>query len=483
MITKKYKKYQDLTTTSEASSADAIPLGNRELDKRTPKTYHKYYRKQIAQYSLTVGNRRVLSSSRETSKNHLSKDEFNNRLSFKETLKSVNKSLCSCGRDAHFKNDSGDIELKKSKQGIKRLKGLKSCGNNASCPVCASKLSYIRGNDLKDLMEVGRANGRSYAMVVSTIPHKPLEPLKLTQTQVIEMSSYIFNSRDWKTFRKVTHCRFVHGGLENMVSFKNGQVDWHPHKNYILDFDISLPMVFKALGLKNDLDFRLYLSKLLTSLGQKYLNSKKIDKTLLSVHASQQKNNALVDVKGGVSVSTHFDDRYITKWGLDAEMTAGIYKEGRFEGASFHPFGLLDLIDEKNKEVGEKQRYQAVMAFQEFVVASKGKRWFYFGRGAVDYYNKNYGSKIKVKEDKEAIEVLEDEGETLHTFNIYDWLNFKPTPKKIYHAFIKDTDKETIEYFTKEIEKNKAIKESSNNRTMILDNGLSIEYQEIIYME
>lgn len=452
---------------------DCSLLGNRELDKPTTNIYHKYYRKQIAQYALTVGNERVLSGSRKTPKNKLTKVQFQHRLSFKESLKTINKSLCSCGRDPHYINESGDIELKKSNQGTKRLKGLKSCGNNASCPVCASKLSFIRGNDLKELIDVGKKNGRSYAMVVNTIPHKPLESLETTLEQVISMSSYIFNSKTWKEFRKVTHCRFVHGGLENMVSFKNGQIDWHPHKNYLLDFDISLPKVFEALGLKTDLEFRLYLSRMLTELGQRFLNNKSIDKTLLGVYAKET-NKGVVHVKGGVSVSTHFDDKYITKWGLDAEMTAGVYKEGRYEGASFHPFGLLDIIDEKNTDVGDKQRYQAVMAFQEFVVASKGKRWFYFGRGAVNYYNENYGSKIKVKTDEEAIEGLEDEGSLLWLFDWYDWLNFKPTPKKIYEAFSMNTDQGTINYFLNEIEKNKKEMEGKHE-TMVLNSGKIIK--------
>ena len=468
--------------SDEKKEHSETSLGNRELDKRTTSIYYKYYRKQIAQFALTVGNVGKLKTYKNHGKTKLKKSEIKGNLSFRDTLKTVNKSLCSCGRDPHFMNDSGDVELKKSNEGTKRLKGLKSCGNNASCPVCASKLSFIRGGDLKEFINVGKANGRSYAMIVTTIPHKPLEALEITLNQVIEMSSYIFNSRKWKEFRKVTQCRFVHGGLENMVSFKNGQIDWHPHKNYLLDFDITLPEVFKLLGLKTDLDFRLYLSKMLTDLGQRFLDNKSIGKTLLPAHL-KQRANGLMDIKGGVTVSTHFDDKYITKWGLDAEMTAGVYKEGRFEGASFHPFGLLDMIDEKNTEIGDKQRYQAVMAFQEFVVASKGKRWFYFGRGAVDYYNDNYGSKIKVKSDEQALESLEDEGDKLWTFDSYEWVNFKATPKKIYEAFIKRTDDETIQYFIDEIERNMKEREGTNNVIEVLDNGMVIEYEEIIYIE
>ena len=453
-------------------------LGNREVGKRNVDIYKKYLRKQIAQFALTVGNKRVSSSSKKRDKSKLTKAQFQDSLRFAETMKSINKSLCSCGRDTHYVNESGAVELKKSSSNKYQLKGLKSCGNNASCPVCASKLSFIRGNDLAKLIEVGKENNRSYAMIVTTIPHKPLEKLEITLQQVVDMSRYMFNDRQWKEFKKITQCRFIHGGLENMVSFKNHQIDWHPHKNYLLDFDIPLPEVFRVLGLRDDLAFRLYVSKMLVEIGQKYLKKEKIKKKLLPVKMVQTPET-LVQVKGGVTCSTHFDKKYITKWGLDAEMTGGIYKEGRYEGGSFHPFGLLDMIDAENQEVGEKQRYQATMAFQEFVVASRGKQWFYFGKGAVKYYNEKYFAEIKVNPDDEALAQMADDAKLLFLFDNYSWLNFKSTPKKIYRAFSMKSDAEVIQSFLDEIEKNKS---SEKWLVQVLENGLRIDYQEFEYV-
>ncbi len=431
-------------------------LGNREircLNSKFEHIYKKYMRKQIAQYALTVGNTKKIDTYKKDRKSKLSKEEINGKLSFRKTLKTINKTLCSCGRDVHYMNDKKIVDIKESGN-TRRLKGLKSCGNNSACPVCASKLSAIRGNQLKELMQAGRDNGRSYMMIVTTIPHKPKEPLETTLNEVIDMSRYIFMSKELVNFKKLTKCRFIHGGLENMVSFKNGLVDWHPHKNYLLDFDISINEVIDNLGLDNELDLRMYVSRMMTKVGQRFLNKQIINKTLLVPYMQQEQNSKRVHIKGGVSASLEFDDGYIAKWGLDAEMTSGIYKDGRFSD-SFHPFNLLDFIHNENTETTKEQKYQCIMAFQEFVVASKGKWWFYFGRGAVAYYNENYNTELKVKKDEEELAALEDEGELIYFLEHQEWLDFEPNPKKIGYALSLPTRKDVLEYIYEHIENNR----------------------------
>lgn len=451
--------------TKTTISSEALPslLGNREIRWEYEKIYQKYLRKHIAQYALTVGNSRLLRLSKNQRKTRLSKSEFNTNLSFGHTLKTINQSLCSCGRDAHFQNVSKIVDIKETEKS-RRLKGLKSCGNNAACPVCAAKLSAIRGNQLKELMSTGRKNGRSYMMIVSTIPHQPSDPLEITLNQVIDMDTYIFQDDEYRKFKKITQCRFVDGGLEIMVSFKNGFIDWHPHKNHLLDFDISTEEIIKKLGLKNELEFRLYVSKLFTSLGQKYLNKQGIKKILRYPRFEPDLKTKRIHVKGGITASLEFEDEYITKWGLDAEMTSGIYKNGRFDGSidaagnlvkSFHPFTLLDFINQDNLETSKDFKYQCIMAFQEFVVASKGKWWFYFGRGAIAYYNANYDVQLKVKKDAEELISLEDDGDLIYSMSNEEWQDFKPTPKKVGKALSLPTRKDVLEYIFAEIEKNR----------------------------
>lgn len=428
-----------------------LSLGNREIGKQNQSIFIKYMRKQVAQYSLTVGSTADFIKLKKSETSTRKNKGFKTHLSFTNTLRKINKSLCSCGRDMHIMNDNKEVDLKEVDD-KRHLKGLKSCGNNSACPVCASKLSSIRGNQLKELMDAGRKNDRSYMMVVSTIPHKPLEPLEVTLNQVIDMSRYIFNSRQWKEFKLLTKCRFVHGGLENMVSLKNGSIDWHPHKNYLLDFDISLASVVDALGLSSDVELRMYVSKMMTKLGQRYLDRNKINKSLLTPYFESVGNK--IHIKAGVSASVEFDDGYIAKWGLDAEMTAGIYKDGSISG-SMHPFNLLDLIWNGNEEVSKEDKHKFTMAFQEFVVASRGKWWFYFARGSVAYYNENYGTQLKVKKDEDELKAIEDMGDILFTFTLDEWTLFKPTPKKIAKALTLPTVQDILTYFYTEVANNR----------------------------
>ena len=258
-------------------------LVNREIGSRFQNIWLKYHRKQIAQYTLTVGNMSGIFLKKNEKKTRLSRVEFNTRLSFRKTIKTINKSLCSCCRDPHFQNIGGIVDIKQDiEKNSRRLKGLKSCGSNSACPVCASKLSSVRGNQLNSFLNVGRENNRSYLMIVVTIPHQKNEPLDFLLNNVIEMCRYIFKQRDFIDFKKMSGCRFVHGGLENMISLKNNQINWHPHKNYILDFDFDFETALKNCGFDNYVDLIWYLSDLMTGLGQKYLNKNKIEKKLLS---------------------------------------------------------------------------------------------------------------------------------------------------------------------------------------------------------
>ncbi len=448
------KNQNNNVNSSIVNTVKTVPLGNGEIGKHYKHIFQKFNRKHIAEYALTVGNTKQIRLGKNEKKTRLKKSEFNNRLRFTNTLKTINKSLCSCGRDPHYNNKNKIVNIKE-KDNTRRLKGLKSCGNNSACPVCASKLSAIRGNQLKELMKAGRENGRSYMMVVTTIPHTPAEPLEITLNQVIDMSRYIFNSRKWKDFKELTKVRFVHGGLENMVSFKNGKVDWHPHKNYLLDFDIKIDEVIAILGLNSELELRMYVSSMMTKIGQNYLKTQKINKELLKPFYQQEEKSKRIYVKGGVSATLEFDDGYIAKWGLESEMTAGIYKDGRFNGGSMHPFNLLDLISDKNTEVTKEDKYKCIQAFQEFVVASKGKWWFYFGQGAVAYYNENYNTELKVKKDEEELSSLEDEGNLIYSMTYEEWLMFEPTSRKIGFALSRDTNQEVINYIFEEIEKNR----------------------------
>ena len=198
----------------------------------------------------------------------------------------------------------------------------------------------------------------------------------------------------------------------------------------------------------------MYVSTMMTSLGQKYLDSQSVDKKLLMPYYQQEEKSKRIHIKAGVSASLEFDDGYIAKWGMDAEMTSGIYKDGRFS-ESFHPFNLLDFIDSDNEETTKEQKYQCTMAFQEFVMASRGKWWFYFAVGAVDYYNEYYHTMLKVKKDEEELAALEDKGDLIYSLTFEEWTDFEPNPKKIGFVLSLPTREDIVDFIYQHIKDNR----------------------------
>jgi len=431
-------------------------LEYKENGKRIDSKYWKYNQKNIAGFAVVQGNTEEILKLKKQEKNSKKNKGFKKKLSFHKDLKAIGKSLCKCGKNLHFSNTSETVEVLENENGTRRIRGTMSCGNNASCPVCAFRLSVIRGNQLSELFTAGREHNRSHIMAVVTTQHQAGDSLKETLNEVVAMSRYIFNSRRWKKFREETGCRFAHGGLECTLSLINSKINWHPHKNYIFDFDWDLFEVAKRCGVSTQLELRMYISTMMFELGEKYLKKIKSKKKLQKPYTEEK--DGKTNIKGAMSASCDFQDTYITKWGMGAEMTAGVQKKSDKFLKGLHPFQLLDMIDRENTEISEPMKRQCIEAFQEFVVAFRGKWWFYFGKGAVAFYNENFDTKIKVKDDVEELNSGEDDGaDVLLTMDDIDWKFFEPNAKKIGIAFSQKTSADVVQFFLDEIEKNKSL--------------------------
>ena len=81
----------------------SFSLGNREIGKRSKNIYLKYLRKQIASYALTVGITEDFIKRKKSISSTRKNKGFKTHLSFGQILKSINKSLCSCGRGLGFR--------------------------------------------------------------------------------------------------------------------------------------------------------------------------------------------------------------------------------------------------------------------------------------------------------------------------------------------------------------------------------------------
>jgi hypothetical protein len=90
---------------------------------------------------------------------------------------------------------------------------------------------------------------------------------------------------------------------------------------------------------------------------------------------------------------------YVSKWGIEEEMTKGHLKKGKKEG-HVSPFGLLDLYAEGDKKAGE--------LFVEYCEAFKGKRQLTWTKGLRE--------KIGMEKEKTEAEILNKPDEESELF-------------------------------------------------------------------
>lgn len=248
------------------------------------------------------------------------------------------------------------------------------CGSIWICPVCAKKITESRRDELQRGLSIWRSQG-NYAYLMSlTFSHTSAQPL-----------SFLFEGQKkaLKIFYETTRVQDVFKSLGVQFKIKSleityGQNGWHPHNHILL------------LSTK-------YLSITAFTDAEKELSELWIKACVKSgLNAPSMKYG--LDLRDGSKA-----EKYISKWGLDHEMTKGHVKKGRNGG--FTPFDLLQLSISETEIYGR----QSVNLWQEFGVASKRKRLLEWGRGLKKYLglHEKTDEEIADETDKESIEVYQ----------------------------------------------------------------------------
>ena len=104
-----------------------------------------------------------------------------------------------------------------------------------------------------------------------------------------------------------------------------------------------------------------------------------------------------------------YASQYVSKWGLEHELTKGHIKKGKEN--SLTPFDLLQLSIED-----EEVFFKNPKLFQEFAISVKGSRQLVWSRGLKQLL------KIEDKTDEELAEETENEAISLRTVDEYIFL-------------------------------------------------------------
>lgn len=245
------------------------------------------------------------------------------------------------------------------------------CGSIWSCPVCAKQITQQRRLELKEGIDRWKTafNGSVYLLTL-TFSHSPYQSLK---------SNLEGLKKAMKRFYETTRVQsiFKHLGVAHKIKgfeVTYGLNGWHPHHHVLL------------LASYHNLKFKDYRSELselwIKACVRSGLNSPSMQHGL--------------DLRNGF-----YADQYVSKWGLEDELTKGHIKKGKNGGLT--PFDLLNLSIDDFEVFGKKPS----KLFQEFAISVKGSRQLVWSRGLKNLLQ------ISDKTDQELAEETDKQSITL----------------------------------------------------------------------
>lgn len=257
--------------------------------------------------------------------------------------------------------------------------GLQTCASVWACPVCAAKISERRKHELSRAIEQHTVNGGEVLLLTLTTPHYHHNKLsEILESQ--KKALYYFNSGKVASefnssiglIGSIRALEVTHGRLREN---NNG---WHPHYHILL---------FAKSGL--DLD------DLKRSFYDRWLKA-----------CIRAKMPSLPDFLHGVSIDNgQKASSYVSKWGLESEMTKGHIKKSN-KGET--PFDLLRAVLTDNDK-------QAAALFREFAETFKGKSQLHWSRGLKAKFD------LQDVTDETLSEQIDDDAMKLGIIELEDW--------------------------------------------------------------
>ena len=253
--------------------------------------------------------------------------------------------------------------------------GLETCSSVWCCPICAAKISERRRQELLKIWDIWKSQGGKVYLFTLTFPHGSYDILSDLQNKFSKARKKLFSSKGWRKWKeKINLCHHIYT-LEVTYGIENG---WHIHLHCAL---FIMPTPDTEIPLASDILPTWQRSCISSGLGKP--------------------NDHGVDISEGESANN-----YISKWGLDLELTKQHSKHGR-EGHRT-PFDLLRAYADGDLNAG--------LLFREFARAFKGKRHIVMSRGL----RQALGMGLE-KTDKELAQEDVDKAVCIATLTIRQW--------------------------------------------------------------
>lgn len=220
-------------------------------------------------------------------------------------------------------------------------KGLMSCGRLWTCPVCAAKISERRRLELSEALDNAKDQGLSVYLLTQTIRHGIGDSLSGGLAGIAAAEKLLWSSRSGAAVRERLG---VVGTIKTTEVTWGASNGWHPHKHTLLI--LKAPVSPSAI--------------------QSELSPLWINACVKSGLPAPTRERGLTVQDGS------FADKYVSKWGLESEMTKGHSKIAKVGGMT--PFALVENV----LETGDAQSWAL---FQEYDKALKGKRQLVWSKG------------------------------------------------------------------------------------------------------
>jgi hypothetical protein len=222
------------------------------------------------------------------------------------------------------------------------------CGSICMCKPCAKIVTQKRRLELKQATETWRNKGGFLYFITLTSRHSINTDFRAMKEGQLKAKAYFFCNRKGKELfeelGKVGHIT----STETTYSPENGH---HPHM-HILTFSDKELSVFELFQLKQKLAIHWQ-------------------------HCCELAGIELPDLKHGLDLRDGtYASEYISKWGLEEEMTKSQQKVGK--NGSYTPWDLLELsMEDKPLSNGKLPS----KLFQEYALVFKGTRLLTWSRG------------------------------------------------------------------------------------------------------
>lgn len=249
------------------------------------------------------------------------------------------------------------------------------CGSIWTCPVCAKQITEKRRQELKTGLEKWKnVHHRSVYLLTLTFSHTKEQPLKMLLEGLRKAMKRFYETTKVQAIFKKLAVQYKIKGLE--VTY--GQNGWHPHHHVLL------------LVNHHDLRFKDYIKELTE------LWIKACVKSGLNAPSMQHG----LDLRNG-----YYAEQYVSKWGIEDEVTKGHTKKGRNGG--YTPFDLLNMSIKDHEIYGKKPS----KLWQEFAIAMKGARQLEWGRGLKKYLliEEKTDEQLAEETDKNSIKLTDVE--------------------------------------------------------------------------